>query len=80
MFSGKIRGISKSGAPPERCFTPVGSSHTHKHSTRLERLVRDKHFSLLYAFVSYKEKSFIKLAPVIIGLGNIVSEALSPSK
>ena len=34
---------------------------THKHQTRLERLVRDKHSNFLGQFVNYKQKRFIKL-------------------
>jgi hypothetical protein len=36
---------------------------TNKHKTRLERLARDKHSSLLQKLVKYGQKSFIKLAP-----------------
>jgi hypothetical protein len=36
---------------------------THKHKTRLERLGRDKHYSLLQKSVNYGQKSFITLAP-----------------
>jgi hypothetical protein len=43
-----------------RCFTvgmtPLGL--THKHSTRLERLDRDKHSSLLRKSVNYSRKKF----------------------
>jgi hypothetical protein len=36
---------------------------TRKHETRLLRLARDKHFSLLRNFVNYGSKSFTGLAP-----------------
>jgi len=32
---------------PERCFTRVGSGLTYNHYTRLKRLAKDKHSSLL---------------------------------
>jgi hypothetical protein len=41
-----------------RCFNWVGSSLTHKHLTRLEKLARDKHSSLLLKFVNYRRKKF----------------------
>ncbi len=55
--------LSQSGAP-KRHFTQVGSNLTRKHQTRLEKLVRYKHSSLLQIFGNYKEKRFITLAPV----------------
>jgi len=46
MSVGKARGLPKSGAP-ERHLTWVGSGLACKHCTRLEKLARDKHCSLL---------------------------------
>jgi hypothetical protein len=46
IFVVKARSLPKSGAP-ERQFTWVGSGLTRKHKTKLERLARDKHPSLL---------------------------------
>jgi hypothetical protein len=48
---------------PERCFTRVGSGLTCKHYTRLERLARDKHSSLLQKFVTYGRKKFYNIVP-----------------
>ncbi len=55
MFVGKAKSLPLSGAP-ESCFGAVGSSLTHKHTTRLERLARDKHSSLLQTLVIYGRK------------------------
>ncbi len=44
------------------CFTQVGSGLTHKKCTRLERLAREKHSSLLQKSVNYGCKSFIAQA------------------
>jgi hypothetical protein len=48
MFVGKARN-------PERFFTRVGSSLANKHKTKLKRLARDKHSSLLQT-VNYECK------------------------
>ena len=45
---------------PLKCFTCVGSGLTH---TRLERLARDKHSSVLQTLVNYSQKSCISLRP-----------------
>jgi hypothetical protein len=47
---------------PEKCLTQVGSGHTHKHKTWLEKLARLKHSSLLGSVVSTKEKSVVNKA------------------
>ncbi len=57
MFPGKTRDLPQSRAT-ERCFTWVGSGLTQKHYTRLERLARDKHSSLLRKSVTYGRKKF----------------------
>ncbi len=62
MFVGEARSLPLSGAP-ERWFTQVGSSLTHKYQTRLERLNRDKHSSLLQKSVSYGQKKFYNIGP-----------------
>ncbi len=36
---------------------------THKHETKLEKLARDRHSSLLRESVNYGRKFFIELAP-----------------
>jgi hypothetical protein len=46
LFRGEARHLTLCGAT-ERFFNRVGSIFTNKHSTRLERLARDKHSSLL---------------------------------
>ncbi len=64
IFVGKARAyLSKSSF---RFSTP---GLTFKHYTRLERLVRDKHTSLLRTFVNYGRKFFITWTP---GAGAIV--------
>ncbi len=47
--------FAQSGAH-EWCFTQVGSGLTHKHYTRLEKLARDKHSSLLWKSINYSCK------------------------
>jgi hypothetical protein len=56
------RSLSESGGP-ERCFTRLGSGLTYKHHTRLERLARDKHSSLLQKFVNYGHKKVYRIGP-----------------
>ncbi len=62
MFVGEARSLPKSGAP-EGSFTRVGSGLTRKYWTRVERLARDKHSSVLVTFVNYGRISFTTLAP-----------------
>jgi hypothetical protein len=62
MFVDKAKSLPQSG-PPKRYFTQVSSCLTLKHQTRLERLARDKHSSLLRKIVNYGRKSFIRFAP-----------------
>ncbi len=62
-FVGEARSLPLRGAP-EISFTWVRSSLICKHQTRLERLARDKHSSLLQKSVNYGQKSLITLAPV----------------
>jgi hypothetical protein len=45
------------------CFTHVGSGLTHKHLTRLEKLSRGEHSSLLQKFVNYDSKKFHNIGP-----------------
>jgi hypothetical protein len=49
----------KPGTYPERC-----SGLTCKHYTRLERLARDKHSSLLRKSVNYGRKKFYSTGPL----------------
>ncbi len=46
------------GPVPEKCFTRVGSGLTFKHKTRLERLAKDEHSSLLRKSENYSHKKF----------------------
>jgi len=62
MFVGEARSLPYRGAP-ERCFTWIGSGHTCKHWTWLERLARDKHSSLLRKYVNYGSKKFYSTGP-----------------
>jgi hypothetical protein len=58
MFVDTARSLPNSGAP-ERYSTWVGSDFTHKDYTILERLVWDKHSSLLVI----EEKRFYDIGP-----------------
>ena len=49
--------VSGYSAAPERCFTRVGSGF-RKYKTRLERLARDNHSSLLLKSVNYGRNKF----------------------
>jgi hypothetical protein len=62
LFAGNATSRPKSRAP-EKCFTRVGCSLTHKHYTTLEKLAKDKHISLLREFIITDVKSFITLTP-----------------
>jgi hypothetical protein len=44
----------------------VGSSLTHKHQTKLERLSSDKHSSLLQKFVNYSYKKIYNIGPCVV--------------
>ncbi len=62
---GNTRSLPQSGVS-KRCFIRVGSCLIFKHQTRLERLARDKHSSLLRKPVNYRQKSFIILGPDVL--------------
>ncbi len=57
MFAGTYPRVEES------CFTWVGSGLTHRHQTRLERLARNKHTSLLRKSVNYGRKKFYSTGP-----------------
>ncbi len=57
MLVGKARSLLQSGAP-EGCFTQVSSCITCKNQTRLERLAKDKHCSLLQKCINRGHKKF----------------------
>jgi hypothetical protein len=57
MFTGKSR------AYPNEAPLRLAPGFTHKHCTRLERLARDKHSSLLRKFVNYNCKKFYNIGP-----------------
>jgi hypothetical protein len=60
----KARSLPLSGAP-ERIFNR--SSFTNKHETRLERLARYKHFSLLRKFINYGQKNMTFMLVFYLG-------------
>ncbi len=62
MFVGKARGLPKSGSP-QRCFNLVGPGLASKHWTRLERLAKDKHSSVLRRSVNYGHNKFYSTGP-----------------
>ncbi len=55
------------------CFTWVGSCHTCKHYTILER---DEHSSLLQKFVTYGRKKFYNNAPGLNFVANYGQERI----
>ncbi len=62
MFVDKARSLLLSGAS-ERNFIHLGSSLTSKNYTRLERIARDKHFSILQKSVEYGQKQSYNIGP-----------------
>ncbi len=62
IFVGKARSLPKS-VSSEKDFTWVGSGLSNKHLTRLEKLARSKHSSLVRKFITYGRKKFTTLAP-----------------
>ncbi len=50
---------------------------THEHKTRLERLVRHKHSTLLRSFVNYGRKSFVTMGPGEIFPGKAAEPPMS---
>ncbi len=69
MFVGKARGYYL-GRP----------SLVHKHfsRTRLERLAKDKHCSLLQKSVNYGRNEFYSTGPTIFALPNFVKKEFKP--
>jgi hypothetical protein len=61
-FMGKARSLPKSGAP-KRFFPRFCSSPTHKHYTRLKRLVKHEHSSLSGTFINNDCKEFYNVVP-----------------
>jgi len=57
---------NKMSRAPERFFNRVSSYFINKHWTKLERLARDKHSSLLRTFVNYDRKLFYNIEPRLI--------------
>ncbi len=57
MFAGKARAFP-SKAPFRYSTLGQAPGLIHKHQTRLERLAKDKHFSLLRKSVNYSRKKF----------------------
>jgi hypothetical protein len=58
IFAVEARSQPQRVGAPEKYPTFVCFGLLHKHWTRLERLARDKHSSLIGTFLSYDEKSF----------------------
>jgi hypothetical protein len=58
MFLGEARAYL-SEAP----FSGQAPGLVHKHLTRLERLAKDKHLSLLGIVVNYRRKKFYNIGP-----------------
>jgi hypothetical protein len=69
MFAGKSR------AYPNEAPLRLAPGLTHKHYTRLERLARIKHSSLLRKFVYYDRKKFYKIEPRLQEIGVTMSTA-----
>ncbi len=62
MFVGKAKAYAR--VEQLKCTSLVlGPGLSYKHWTRLERLVRDKHSSLLRKFVNYDRKEFYNIGP-----------------
>ncbi len=55
-------GANPNKAPLQVFHSRVASGLTLKHEARLERLVRDKHSSLIRTFVNFSDKSFVRLS------------------
>jgi hypothetical protein len=60
LFEGMARSLHKS-EQPERSFPWVGLGLTRKHSTRLERLAKEKDSNLLQRFINYGRKKFYNI-------------------
>ncbi len=58
MFVDMARSLHQSG------FTQVGSDLARKHQTKLEKLVRDQHNSLLRKFGKYSSRKFYNIGPL----------------
>jgi hypothetical protein len=58
MFESEARSLPLSGGP-ERCFTLESTGLSNKHYTRLDRLARDRHSSLLQTFANYGREMFV---------------------
>ncbi len=62
MFLGKARSLPYSGVF-ERGFICLGSNLISSHYSRLERLARDKHSSLLRKSLNYGQKKVYNIGP-----------------
>ncbi len=56
-------GANPNKAPLQVFHSRVASDLTLKQWASLERLVRDKHSSLIRTFVNFRRKSFVRLGP-----------------
>jgi hypothetical protein len=57
MLADKVRSLPMSEVP-EKYSTEIGSGLLRRHQTRLEKLARDKHSSLLRKSIKYGCKKF----------------------
>jgi hypothetical protein len=69
MLVDKLRSLPESGAP-ERWFCWGGSSLFGKYKTRLERLAKDKHSSLLQKLINYGHKKVYNIDTWSVNLPN----------
>jgi hypothetical protein len=64
MLVGKVRSLPEIVAP-ERFSNQVASCLTNKYYTRLGRLVKDKHSSLIGPLISYEGKYDFRIWPLL---------------
>jgi hypothetical protein len=76
MFVGKVKSQPERGSS-FRYSTWVGYSLSHTYKARLERLVSEKHSSLLRTFVNYERKKFYNFGPRPPNLAPKVSRFLA---
>ncbi len=74
MLVGKVGSLPEIVAP-ERFSTQVAFCLTHKYCTRLERLVKNKHSSLISPLISYEGKYDFRIWPLLaVFTVNVVRE------
>ncbi len=65
LFVGEVRSLPQSRTS-ERFFNMAGSCFTIKHQTRMGKLTRDKHASLLRKFITYSHKKVYNIGPRLV--------------